>query len=374
MLFAKLEIDETLYVFLHAEQVYRDFSRCDKDLGCFRNDVLEHSDNDILEHSDNDILEHSDNDILEHSSYNITESTMRDIYKYIEGNATPVNIIIDCAEIKNAINIAGWIKKIIKHCKENGRNLSFCRMGDTLYGKSRMRERMHEKTLEEQPNDDKTCNVFISGRKKKNINENEIFEIYQQEIAKRIKSNYIIERKEGEESYSHSSNVQLPIYINIKAFIEQKDFSFLGLYLLCKQAIREEFIEYGKHPLLFFSSMAGAYLASVFSKLACIDMVFLNHLGPKKKLYRELHKEQLLADRDYLIISDVVCLGAEIERAKTLIEHAGGKLKGILSVVYVEVVSERPKTENEIKKVALLTLTKDYNPIDYQIITDFPKK
>ena len=100
-------------------------------------------------------------------------------------------------------------------------------------------------------------------------------------------------------------------------------------------------------------------------------MVFLNHLGPKKKLYRELHKEQLLADREYLIISDVVCLGAEIERAKTLIEHAGGKLKGILSVVFVEVVSERPKTENEIEKVALLTLTKKYNPIKYKIKTDF---
>ena len=91
-------------------------------------------------------------------------------------------------------------------------------------------------------------------------------------------------------------------------------------------------------------------------------------------LYRELHEEQLLADRDYLIISDVVCLGAEIERAKTLIEHAGGKLKGIISVVFVEVVSERPKTEDEIEKVSLLTLTKKYNPIDYQIINDFPKK
>ena len=100
-------------------------------------------------------------------------------------------------------------------------------------------------------------------------------------------------------------------------------------------------------------------------------VVFLNHLGPKKKLYRERHKEQLLADRDYLIISDVVCLGAEIERAKTLIEHAGGKLKGILSVVLVEVVSERPQTESDIEKVALLTLTKEYNPINYQIKTDF---
>ena len=337
MLYAKLETDDTLYVFLHAEQIYHNFGLCDNDLGF--------------------------------SNHELAESTICDIYKYIEKNVTPENIIIDCAEIEEAYNIAEGVEKIIKYCKEHGKNLSFCRMSETLYEKSRI----HGKGLAEQSNDDRTYNVFNSGCMKSNITDEEIYSFYQQTIAKKINSNYIIERA-AENSYSHSSNVQLPKYINIKAFIEQKEISFLGLYLLCKQAIQKELIGHGKHPLLFFSSMAGAYLASVFSKLACIDMAFLNHLGPKKKLYRELHKEQLLADRDYLIISDVVCLGAEIERAKTLIEHAGGKLKGILSVVYVEVVSERPKTENEIEKVALLTLTKEYNPVDYQIITDFPKR
>lgn len=333
MLYAKLELDETLYVFLHAEQIYRDFSLCDRDSGYFNSEIM--------------------------------ESTVYEIFNYIKGDTSHPNIIIDCAGIDEAYNIADGIEKIIKYCKGHGKNLAFCRMSETLYGKSRI--------LAEQSNDDRTYNVFNTGCTKNDITDDEIYDIYQQIIANEIRTKYVIER-EGKDSYSHSSNVQLPKYINIKAFIEQKDISFLGLYLLCKKAIQKELVGYGKQPLLFFSSMAGSYLASVFSKLACIDMVFLNHLGPKKKLYRELHKEQLLADRDYLIISDVVCLGAEIERAKTLIEHTGGKLKGILSVVFVEVVSERPKTENEIEKVSMLTLTKDYNPIGYQIITDFPKK
>lgn len=337
MLYAKLELDETLYVFLHAEQIYRDFSLCDRDSGYFNSEIM--------------------------------ESTVYEIFNYIKGDTSHPNIIIDCAGIDEAYNIADGIEKIIKYCKGHGKNLAFCRMSETLYGKSRI----HGKGLAEQSNDDRTYNVFNTGCTKNYITDDEIIDIYQQIFANEIRTKYVIERK-GEESYSHSSNIQLPKYINIKAFIEQKDISFLGLYLLCKKAIQKELVGYGKQPLLFFSSMAGSYLASVFSKLACIDMVFLNHLGPKKKLYRELHKEQLLADRDYLIISDVVCLGAEIERAKTLIEHAGGKLKGILSVVFVEVVSERPKTENEIEKVSLLTLTKEYNPIEYQIITDFPKK
>ena len=184
-------------------------------------------------------------------------------------------------------------------------------------------------------------------------------------------SKYIDDRSDKpEKQYSHSSNVNLPKYINLKAFIEEKEISFLGLYLLYKKAIQSDlFRDENNPPLLFFSSMAGSYLASILSRLADVDMVFLNHLGPKKKLYRELHKEQLLADRDYLIISDVVCLGAEIERAKTLIEHAGGKLIGILSVVSVEVVSNR--LDKNI--ISLLTLSRDNNTIKYQIITDFPE-
>lgn len=335
MLYAKLETEDTLYVFLHAEQVYRNFSLCDKHLGYWY--------------------------------FEIGESTVRDIFQYLEKNAIPKNVVIDCVKITTGHNISTWIEKIIGFCHQDSKNLVFCRMSETLYEASKI----HGKGLQEESDDTDSCyNVYNSECTKKSISDDKIYSLYQETIAKRIKDKYIIKR-EGEASYSHSSNVQLPQYINIKSFIEEKDISFLGLYLLCKKVLSENLIGYNKQPLLFFSSLAGSYLASVFSKLACIDMVFLNHLGPKKILYRELHKEQLLADRDYLIISDVVCLGAEIERAKTLIEHAGGKLIGIISVVLVEVVKERPKVENEIEKVALLTLTKDYNPIDYQIKTDF---
>ncbi len=344
-LYAKLEIDDTLYVFLHAEQVYRNFSLCNNKLGYF--------------------------------SHEIAERTVSDIYNYIHDNTSGINsIVIDCAEAEEAHNVAEWIEKIIDFCKEQNKSLVFCRMSERLYGDAKI----HKNGLSENKNDNKTYNVFNCGCLNNSITDDEIYVKYQNQNASILESNpnnfFVIERT-GEASYSHSSNVQLPRYINVKAYIEQKDILFLGLYLLCKKAISKKLIDGltvgEKRPLLFFNSIAGSYLASVFSKLACVDMVFLNHLGPKKKLYHELHKEQLLADRDYLIISDVVCLGAEVERAKTLIEHAGGNLKGILSVVLVEVVSERPKIESEIEKVALLTLKKGYNPIDYQIITDFPE-
>lgn len=345
ILYAKLEIDNTLYVFLHAEQVYRNFSLCDSKLGYF--------------------------------SHEIAERTVYDIYSYIKENTSGINsIVIDCAEAEEAHNITEWIDKIIDYCNKQGKSLAFCRMSERLYGDAKI----HKNGLPEEKNNDKSYNVFSSGCLNSRITDDEIYDKYQRKNVSILDSNpnnnFVIERT-GVGSYSHSSNVQLPRYINVKAYIEQKELLFLGLYLLCKKAISRKLIkvltEGEKRPLLFFNSIAGSYLASVFSKLACVDMVFLNHLGPKKKLYHELHKEQLLTDRDYLIISDVVCLGAEVERAKTLIEHAGGNLKGILSVVLVEVVSERPKIENEVEKVALLTLKKDYNPISYQIITDFPE-
>lgn len=353
MLYAKLEKGDSLYVFLHAEQVYRDFIMCDKHLGYFSNNALVYSSNNILGYSSN----------------KLAENTIYDICNFIKNDTTHSNVVIDCAEINDAHNIAGWIKDIISNCKKKGKRLTFCRMCETLYEKSKI----HGQGLEERNNDDRTYNVFSASCDNNSIIDDDIYDTYKQIIADRINTSYIIERM-GDDSYSHSGNVQLPRYINIKKFIEQKELLFIGVYLLCKMAYSNGLIGPNKQPLLFFSSMAGSYLASLLSKLACVDMVFLNHLGPKKKLYRELHKEQLVADRDYLIISDVVCLGAEIERAKTLIEYAGGHLKGILSIVLVEVVSERPKIENEIEKIALLTLTKDYNPIDYQIVTDFPKK
>lgn len=348
MLYAKIETGDTLYVFMHAEQVYRNFMQYDKDWGFYRMD--------------------SDEPYLD-----ITERTMHDIYKYIEEISTHSNIIVDCDLMGHAYNIAEWVGKLINHCLSHTKKLAFCRMKETLYGDSKI----HGKGLDENKNDDGSYNVFSKGCKKNSITDEEIYEVFQDIIVKQLTmpdSKYLIERS-GKDSYSHSSNVQLPKYINIKAFIEQKFLLLTGLYMLCKKAYAKNLITKDMSdeikPLLFFSSMAGSYLASIFSKLACIDMVFLNHLGPKKKLYRELHKEQLLADRDYIIISDVVCLGAEIERAKTLIEHAGGKLKGILSIVLVEVVSERPSTESKIEKVALLTLSKGNNPINYQIKTDF---
>lgn len=351
-MYANLEIKDTLYVFMHAEQVYHSmipYAACST----------------------------------------ISGTTIEDIYYHI-CNSSISSIVIDFDGIDKEINGVLWMEKIIQHCKKSGINLTLCRITKGkngtvgLYEELKLGESLmkyYDTDFRERPNGNGTFNYVCSDSPNYEISDEKILDLYEKKFIERMEdseSSYIIDREEDQQ-FSHSSNVNLPKYINIKAFIEKKEISLLGLYLLYKKAkqsglIKDKYNDENK-PLLFFSSMAGAYLASIFSKLADIDMVFLNHLGPKRKLYRELHKEQLLADRDYLIISDVVCLGAEIERAKTLIEYAGGKLKGMLSVVLVEVVSNRPNKEKEIDKISLLNLTgKNNKTINYQIITDFPKK
>lgn len=338
-MYANLETDNTLYVFMHAEQVYTGSESYD-------------------------------------SCSIIGETTIENIYLHI-CKIDIKSIIIDFDEIKKEKNGVTWMGKIIQHCKEKDINLTLCRIEKGLLGALKLEESLkiyYDADFRKKDNGNGTVNIVCSDSPIYNLTNEIIYNLYEQKLIERMNehgSRYIIER-EANQQYSHSSNVNLPKYINIKAFIEEKELSFLGLYLLYKKSKQLKlFNDRYNQPLLFFSSMAGAYLASVFSKLASIDMVFLNHLGPKKKLYRELHKEQLLADKDYLIISDVVCLGAEIERAKTLIEYAGGKLKGILSIVLVDVVSNRPNKEKEINKISLLNLTADKNPFGYQIITDF---
>lgn len=164
MLYAKLETDDTLYIFLHAEQVYRNFRQSNEDLGYFGKKG--------------------------YFSRNVEESTMCVIYNHIVNNILPNNIIVDCAEVEGAHNIALWVEKIIKFCLEKNKNLAFSRMGETLYGESKL----HGMGLSEQSNNDKSYNVYTHGCVKRNVTDAEIYDIYQQLLAIQIKANHIIER------------------------------------------------------------------------------------------------------------------------------------------------------------------------------------
>ena len=111
MLYAKLETTDTLYVLLHAEQVYRDFRLFDNNLGYY--------------------------------NHEIEENTISDISYYIERSGTIENIVIDCAEVVESHNLPKWIEKIIHYCSSHNKSFAFCRMSERLYADSNIHRFIH---------------------------------------------------------------------------------------------------------------------------------------------------------------------------------------------------------------------------------------
>lgn len=349
MLYSKIINDGVLYILLHAEQVFQDFTRFQHSNGYFTSEVTR------------DTIERIGNEI----------KLITDIK----------SLIIDCYLIDENEKSFNELSDIAHHCIKNEIKLSFIRISNSLLGT------VHEPKfnslvlefdlIKKISNTELQNSTDLSTYDLKDINipnfDDYIFDLYSNTILrKKIKSTYC---KIKSTPYSKSSNVELPKYINIKTFIEEREISFLGIYLLCKKAFDLKWIpdlearrNNKQPPTLFLNSMAGSYLASLFSKIAILDIAFLDHLGPKRKIYRRMQRDILKPDQEYIIIADVVCLGTEIERAKGIIEHEGGNIKKILTTVFIKV------TDNTSEEYicSLFTLTKDNNEgIDYQIKTNF---
>jgi hypothetical protein len=314
--------------------------------------------------------------------YTLSTDAITRIAAEIEGISGVTNVIIDCFKIDGTHSTTSELKRIVSYCSGAKKGLSIIRINDSLYEAWKIHTIKNECGLTESPYKiedvhysdislDSTdsriddFDAFISDLYSNTILRHKIVDIY---CGPNLKS----------PPYSQSSNVELPKYINIKKFIEEREISFLGIYLLCKKAIQQKLIpDYDlesrrklkiNSPVLFFTSMAGSYLASLFAKIALLDIAFLDHLGPKTKIYRRSHKNLLKTEQAYLLIADVVCLGSEIERARAIIEHEGGKISGVLPVVFVKVTD----STSESNVCPLFTLTKDNNTgIDYQIKTNF---
>jgi len=346
MLYSKIIHNNKLYILLHAEQVYQNFNSFDCNLGFF--------------------------------NYYLTNETLNRVVNEIKKINDVNSIVIDCYSLEDTHNIYDTLIEIMQYCNDKTIALSFIRISESLYGKSKIHSLVGDFDLQEtraykiNGNNLNHYDVY-SGEKENTDNFDDfIFDLFGNTILKeKIINTYCIPHNPP---YSESSNVELPKYIDLKKFIEEKEISFLGIYLLCKKEIIPDLEkrkqEDKKPPILFFNSMAGSYLASLFARIALLDVAFLDHLGPKKKIYRRMHKDILKTDQEYLIIADVVCLGAEIERAKGIIEHEGGTTQKVLSIVFIKVTDK----SSESNVCSLFTLTKDNNAgIDYQIITNFPE-
>lgn len=205
----------------------------------------------------------------------------------------------------------------------------------------------------------------ISIKKTSIYKSEEVFEIEFEKKLKTYSSNH-------KNKFHYSSSVYLPRFINIKKFIENdKSFFLYTLYRLAiKMSVENEkrtwqIKENDKDVVLFCQNLNSSIIASVLSNFLLLDITILDHIGPINKLYYGF-EDKILKEKNYVIVSDVVCLGTEVRIAKNLIEFSGGNYLGNVSIVRINTVLDKHRF-NDIE--AVYEISKNKNPIKYKILT-----
>ena len=351
MLYSALLHEDCLYLSFHAEQVYQNFSfygdgdyTLDSNLGYFCTELKI------------DTIERIKNEFA------------------LVDTGIIKRIIIDCGNITESRNPKSEFDGLIQYVINKKIALSIIRVGVKLYGDLNLKQYIQEfNTIASEQNEKEYTDFFINQANFNTKNFDEfIFELFQKDFISRVRDKYL---EPNPKKVSNSSNVYLPRYINLKPFIEDREFSYFGLYLLCKKAINESIIpklnkrDTPRKTILFFQSLNGAYLASIFSKLALIDMAYIDHVGPINKIYRTILKNNFEFQNNYLIMSDVICMGTEEKIVKSLIEYENSFVIGNLAIVKIEPITGKTIKE---KACSLFILSKENNElIGYKINTDF---
>ncbi|MBP2619097.1 MULTISPECIES: hypothetical protein [Weeksellaceae] len=147
----------------------------------------------------------------------------------------------------------------------------------------------------------------------------------------------LIANKCNEQNIKHTSSfVYISSYIDIKKIITfQRNFILYAIYKLAIK-ISEEFLKNKETaPKLVCQSLNGSFIASILSTYLNLDIVIFDKIGPVNKLYSRLNKV-IEEDCEYIVISDLVCLGTEVKIVRNLIQFLGGKYLGSIALIKVE--------------------------------------
>lgn len=171
---------------------------------------------------------------------------------------------------------------------------------------------------------------------------------------------------------SISSRVYLSKYIDIKKMMEDLPFFCLCLYklalVLCeKKVLKIDNYKENKNKSIFIHTMNGAVMGSILAQLYCIDSVIVDHLGPYNKLYVDDLSATIDRHKKYIVVSDVVCMGAELKVAKTILDVLGVQYECCAAMVEIQTVND---STNEDKVFSLYQVTKEHNTLGYYVDTD----
>lgn len=299
----------------------------------------------------------------------LTKSTLERILEDYGSQQDKV-IVFDFLRIKDVTNnLKKEIFKIHKECK----SLIFRNINSNCVKKLEIESPSNENNVQSE-------GVFrilyySNASLKYNIEELEnLFEEKFKEIVKRRTD----DTKDDE--YHHSSSVYLTRYIDIKKIISSdKSFFIYCLYELAIKINENWLSEIKKEtkeemPILVCQNLNTSYIASILSTFLNLDVLILDHIGPINTMYSSLNNK-IEENKNYIIVSDVVCLGTEVKIVKSLITFLGGKIYGNVSIIKLDTLNDIHKIEEEkkIKSISVYNINKENNFIDFKIRTALDK-
>lgn len=276
------------------------------------------------------------------------------------------NLVLDCSNLKSCQN--NLKKRIIQLIKSIPKVLILINVRVEIIEKLEVDIfRNPNNSLDAENN---FYNIFyVSENGEVNIQSVDLFE---EMFVSYLKSH--VKHNPDEPFYHHSSSVYLSTYINTKSMISaDKGFFIYALYHLAlkmknnwSEIIGSQEAYRSDKLTLICQNLNSSYIASILSSFLKLDILVLDKLGPINKLYSTLDNK-IVEEKNYIVVSDVVCLGTEIKIAKSLITFLGGKYLGNVSIIRIDTLDASTKIFDDTECV--FRIRKGNNPINYQIKT-----
>lgn len=167
---------------------------------------------------------------------------------------------------------------------------------------------------------------------------------------------------------SPSSKVRLSRYVDIKKMMLNMDrFSFYA-YCLGKDLIERGLLHtYDKNDGVRFlvHTINGAVIGTILSQLFGISITKIDHLGPMNELIIKKEDCNIQKNAKYITVSDVICMGREIEAAKTALRIYGAHYLGSICLL-----SFSPVGGADSNIYSIINVDKNNNFLHYSIETD----
>ena len=162
------------------------------------------------------------------------------------------------------------------------------------------------------------------------------------------------------DQYPHKgSSVYLSKYVDVKAvIINERYFLNYVIYKLARKIKdKVDSLEYKndfgeEDPVLFCQSLTSSYIASVLSGYLGYDLLLVDQIGPINKTYSEL-ENRIVKGKNYLVISDLVCIGTEVRVSKNIIEFSGGIYGGNACIVRIQTMKEEDQYEDTMQMIEI---------------------